>query len=509
MTSTLRRAADVVTPLRSSPIAVIDVGSNSIRLVVYSGLTRGAVTLFNEKVLCGLGRGLARSGRLNPEGVALARQNLVRFSRLARAMGVARIDMLATAAVREAEDGAAFATEVEQACGLPLTVLDGEEEARLSALGVVAGFPGATGAMGDLGGGSLELVELRDGTVGRSATLPLGPFQLMDLCGDDTKAMAREIDKRLKAVDWLIEMGKGDPGSAAFYAVGGAWRNLARIHIQQTKFPLHVIHGYTLRRGQVVDLARVISGLGRRSLKRIKGVTKERLETLPAAALVLSRVVRALGGGPVIVSAYGLREGHAYDLLAPEEQAQDPLLAVCTDIARRDARFEPLGESLVAWTDALFPNEPPAPRRLRTASCLLSDIAWREHPDYRAVQARYRILCHPLVGLSHAERAFLAHVAFVRYGGGAEDGPDSGYLDLLSAEQKHDARVLGLAQRLAYRVSGATRVVLERCSLRFDADGVLELMLPDDGSAPRGEAVQRRLDTLAREIDTEAKVIES
>ncbi|MFQ5772931.1 MAG: Ppx/GppA family phosphatase [Kiloniellaceae bacterium] len=507
MAGAAKGAAAVIAPARDGPLAVIDIGSNSVRLVVYRGPERGAVTLFNEKVLCGLGRGLTRGGRLNPEGVALARKNLVRFTRLARAMGARRIDMLATAAVREAADGPAFAAEVERLCGLPVTVLSGAEEGRLSALGVVAGFPGAHGVMGDLGGGSLELVELRHGRIGRSATLSLGPFQLMDLSGRGPDAMEREIDRRLTGADWLSEAAR-EPEAGALYAVGGAWRNLARIRIEQTDHPLHVVHGYTMRRGEVNDLARVIGRLSRRSLACIRGVTKQRLETLPAAALVLSRVVRALGCGQVVFSAFGLREGHAFDQLSPAEQAKDPLLAVCADLARREARFEHLGEPLAAWSAALFPDETPPARRLRQASCLLSDIAWREHPDYRAVQALFRILHFPFIGLGHAERVFLAYAAFVRYGGAAGAADAARYVRLLSPEVERRARVLGLAQRLAYRVSGATGAVLARCALDYDAAGALRLVLPGDGSAPGGEAVDRDLRALAEALGARCRVIE-
>lgn len=497
-----------VAPGGGGPLAVIDIGSNSIRLVVYSGLVRGALTLFNEKVLCGLGRGLAQTGRLNPDGVVLARQNLVRFTRLAAAMGVGRIDLLATAAVREAEDGPAFAAEVEQLTGLPVAVLSGEEEGRLSALGVVAGLPGASGVMGDLGGGSLELVELTDGGVGRSSTLPLGPFNLMARHGADTAAMVRTVDETLKADGWL-DAGKKHK-ERTLYAVGGAWRNLARIHIEQTRYPLNVVHGYTMRRGEVGDLARVMSGLSKRSLARIKGVTKQRLETLPTAASVLQQVIRVLGCREVHFSAFGLREGHVFDLMPAAEQARDPLLAVSAEMARREARFGHMGDVMLAWTDPLFENESAAEQRLRHASCLLSDIAWREHPSYRAPQALYRILHYPFIGLGHRERIFLGYAVYLRYSGPGGRGGEAvaPYVGVLSAAEQARAEILGLAQRLAYRVSGATRAVLEQTRLALGDNGTLQLALPDDGSVPGGEAVERRLAALADALGRKPLIVE-
>lgn len=504
----LRAPVPGTDPAVTGPVAVIDVGSNSIRLVVFSGLNRSATTMFNEKVLCGLGRGLAGSGNLHPQGVAMARQNLLRFTRLAKAMGARRIDMLATAAVREAADGSAFVAEIEEMCGQTVCVLDGAEEARLSALGLLSGFPVARGVMGDLGGGSLELVELADGAPGRSTTLRLGPFALMERFAGDSGAMRAEIDAQLSASGWGADGGSLAPVDT-FYPIGGAWRSLARIHMQQSGYPLHVVHGYPMRPAQVDDLGRVISHLGRRSLARIEGVTKSRLETLPVAAEVLRRVLRALRCRNVVFSALGLREGHHFDLLSATEQARDPLLEVATDIASRTARFDMLGEDLLAWTDCLFTDESADEQRLRLAACLLSDVAWREHPDYRPIQALMQILHFPFSGTGHSERVFLATAVHTRYGGAAEGGDVAPYLALLKPETARQARILGLALRLAYRVSGATGTVLRRSALAYDvAAKTLRLRLPDDGSAPGGEAVLRRFDALAQALGVERALME-
>jgi len=504
----LRALAAGAAPDLVGPVAVIDVGSNSIRLVVFSGLERGATTLFNEKVLCGLGRDLAGSGHLHPRGVEMARQNLVRFTRLAKAMGARRIDMLATAAVREATDGSAFVAEIEDLCGQPVHVLDGVEEARLSALGVLAGFPGARGVMGDLGGGSLELVALTDGDAGRSTTLRLGPFALMERFAGDRSAMRTEIDAQLAESGWGGE-GESEAGPNTFYPVGGAWRSLARIHMQQSGYPLHVVHGYPMSGSQVNDLSRVISRLSRRSLAKIQGIARPRLETLPAAALVLNQVLRTLRCRNVVFSAFGLREGHLFDLLGAAERARDPLLAVAADIAGRAARFETIGDDLLTWTDCLFAGESATERRLRLAACLLSDVAWREHPDYRAGQAFTHILHYPLSGIGHRERVFLAVAVRARYGGAAKGREVAPFLNLLEPRAAHRARVLGLALRLAYRVSGATAPVLKRSALAYDKTvGALRLSLPSDGSAPGGEAVRRRFDELAKALDARQATIE-
>lgn len=473
-------------------VAVVDIGSNSIRLVVFDRPCRAPLPLFNERVLCGLGRGLDRTGRLSEDAVAAALRNLDRFARLARAMRVARLDLLATAAVREAANGPAFVAEVERRCATPVTVLSGREEARLAALGVIAGNAAARGVMGDLGGGSLELVRLADGAMAQSATLPLGPLRLMELSGGARDAVLAEIDRRLDAVDWLPACAGGD-----FYPVGGAWRALARLHMEQSRYPLHVVHGYGLSRRTARDMARVVSGLSPHSLARIRGVSRRRLDTLPYAALVMGRVLRRMAPERVVFSAFGLREGHLYDLLPPGEQARDPLLVAAAELAASEGRFGDLGAEMFDWTAPLFADESEGERRLRRAAGHLADIAWREHPDYRAVQAMYRILRLPLLAIDHGERAFLAYAAFVRYGGRPDSEDAATPRQLMSARQAHRAEILGLALRLGITVSGGTRELLGRAALRLEA-GKVHVRLPEDGSVAPGDTMERRLEALVK-----------
>ena len=478
-----------------SRVAVIDIGSNSIRLVVFDGVKRAPSTVFNEKVLCGLGREVASTGKLSREAVEMALPNLERFVRLSRAMGIGRVDLLATAAVREAADGADFAVEVEKRCQEPVRILSGLEEARLSALGVLAGTPQADGIMGDLGGGSLELVDLKNGEVERAITLPLGPLRLMDICGRDQAAIVKEINKHLSKVDWLLE-GSG----RSLFPVGGAWRNLVRLQMERGKYPLHVIHGFGLRRAQARALARLVGGLTPETLKGVKGVSKRRLEALPYGALVLDRLLAKTKCRQVHFSSYGLREGFFFDQLSAKERAQDPLLEMVRQMAEHETRFPDLADTLVAWTDSLFQSEGMEDRHLRVAACHLSDISWREHVDYRAEQAFRRVLYSSIVGVDHPGRVFIAFTLFVRYGGRTTDRRVANVLTLLSDEQVRQARILGLALTLAYRLSGATAKLLRHSRLYRDGTEI-QLDLPADGSLPDGEAVRKSLNAL-READS-------
>ncbi|HYE00260.1 MAG TPA: Ppx/GppA family phosphatase [Alphaproteobacteria bacterium] len=483
----------------SGRLAVIDIGSNSIRLVVYERLTRSPVALFNEKVLCGLGRTLEKTGQLDPEGVGLALQNLARFQRLAEGMGVERLDVVATAAVRDAVDGAAFVEKVGRTCGLDVTTISGEEEARLSALGVVSGTPGADGLMGDLGGGSLECVTLDHGLLGNQATMPLGPFRLMELTGkrDD---VARHIDQHLASLPWLRE-GRG----RTFYPVGGAWRALATLHMERIGHPVHIIHQYDADAATIRDFAKMIATASRGTLERMDGLAKRRIETLPLAALVLERVLRHVEPARVVFSAYGLREGLLFDLLPPDQQAEDPLLAACAAVERKGSRYG-LGDELAAWTAPLFVGEDFASGRLRRAACLLADLGWAEHPDYRCEHAYLRTMRMVFAGIDHHERAFLALAIHARYGGRPDDPLTAGGRALVGEGMLNKALVLGSALRLAFTLSGGSVAILHRSGLRL-ADDRLELVLTEEDRVLLGEALVRRLEVLAKPLGKRPAVV--
>ncbi|GAB5470820.1 MAG: exopolyphosphatase [Rhodospirillales bacterium] len=473
---------------------MVDIGSNSIRLVVFDRPGRVPVPVFNERVICGLGRGLSASGMLSEEGVALARPNLLRFARLAEAMEVADLVFLATAAVREAKNGPEFVESVEALCGYPVRVLDGAQEATLAAYGVLVGAPGAAGLAGDLGGGSLELIELNAGQLGRRVTLPLGPLRLMDASGGDRDVAAKLVAKALAEVPWLATATGRD-----FHAVGGAWRNLARVHMEQGDYPLHVIQAYTLSLDAADELSAVIAQQGRRSLSKMPSVSRRRVETLPFAAITLIGVLRAVSPKAVVFSAYGLREGLLYERLSRAERAKDPLLITAEGIARREGRFPDLGKALLVWLAPLYLEQRGLEQRLVAAACHLADVAWREHPDYRARQALNRLLYYPYAGLDHPGRAFLSLAAYQRYGGNVDDALAAPARSLLPDEDRRDAQLLGLGLRLAYSVCGGAPPVLAKTSLTLK-DQTLLLNLPADGSLPEGDVLQRRLTALGQAL---------
>ncbi len=477
-------------------IAVIDIGSNSLRLVVFERLNATLLPLLNEKVMCGLGRGIARTGRLNREGVELAYANLQRFVALARALEVDHLMAIATAAVREASDGRKFAAEVERQCGIPVCVVDGAEEARLSAAGVLAGIPGADGVVADLGGGSVELVRINASgsghAIGDGISLPLGPLRLAELA-DNPMKLADTVEEIVDGAGLLREA-----AGKTLFLVGGAWRAIARLHMEQTRYPLHIIHQYTVTRRLAEDFLEVLAPMSRRSLERIATINRKRLELVPLAATILYRLLQVAAPSQIMFSAYGLREGYAYGLLQPDPTA-DPLITACMGVALAQSRGRIDGDLLERWIAPVFGKLSPESRRTHRAACWLSDIAWSEHPDYRAEQAFTRSLRMPIGAVDHRERVYIASALHARYGGAPDDPVKAQTRPLLSDDDAAAARRLGLALRLAYTLSGGALDLLSEVELSRDDDDLV-LELPPSGSLFQGEAVERRLGALARAL---------
>jgi exopolyphosphatase/guanosine-5'-triphosphate,3'-diphosphate pyrophosphatase len=479
---------------------VIDIGSHSVRLVVYAGGGRVPIPIFNERALCGLGRGLGETGRLNPEGRVSAIENLARFFAAASFMNVRRPAVLATEAVRAAADGPAFVAEIERRFGAKVETLKGEAEATYSALGVVSGIPEAHGLMGDLGGGSLELAELDRGVPGRKVTLPIGSLRLIGNSDGSRKKARKMVEDALDNVAWIRSL-----EDRAFYPVGGAWRALAGVHMAQRDYPLHIIHEYSIESGEAAKLLDVIMGLSPSTLAKIPRVPKKRLETLPYAALVLRRVIAEMKPARLVFSSQGLREGYLFTKLNAQERALDPLIVDARRVAATMGRFGDHGAELVNWTTPLFGKESDRDKRLRYAACLLSDVAWHEHPDYRAEQAYCRVLRAPFTGIDHPGRAFVALAVRVRYGGGVDSGATKSMRGFLSDEEVKKARTLGRAIRLAYALSAGNMDLLAQVPLSLERRSLV-LTLPKGGDNLLGETTKQRLIGVARSLDRKAEI---
>lgn len=475
--------------------AVVDIGSNSVRLVIYDGPRRAPIPICNEKALCGLGRDMTEDGYLNPDAVADALMTLGRFRRLLIEHGDPPTHAIATAAVREAKDGKKFVAAVS-AFGFDVNVISGEEEATLAAMGVVSFEPGATGLAGDMGGGSLELVALDKGAVSETVSLPVGPLSIMRASGQNVDAATKLIEKQLDTVKFL------KPGAfKTLYAVGGAWRAIARIHMRLRSYPLSVLHHYELSSDQALEICDLVSHQSRRSLETIPGIPRRRIDTLPYASIVLKSVLNRTGAERVAVSAGGVREGFLYQELSKSDRKQDPYLSACRFYAERLSPEARYGETLYRVIEPLFTGA--VDDRLLRGACLLVDIGAYFHPDLRAKQAFDTALSAPFVGVSHEDRIWTAFALYRRHGGRSAAMPDEQAVGLLSWEQQQSALRLGLALRFAASFAPKIGAPLVGCRLETEP-GRLIFRAPADRQELMGETPRKRLDALASAFEAEA-----
>jgi exopolyphosphatase/guanosine-5'-triphosphate,3'-diphosphate pyrophosphatase len=484
------------------PIAVIDIGSNSVRLVVYEGLTRAPTELFNEKALCGLGREVQTTHLLAADAVQHALYTLKRYRALCQTMGVKKIFAIATAACRDAKNGRAFIKLAERTVGAKIDVLSGAREAELTALGVISGVHRADGVVGDLGGGSLELVDVHGTRARHGLTRPLGGLALADISAKSLKKAEKFVKKTLGGLAVLKAC-----EDRSFYAVGGTWRSLARLHMWQTGYPLHVMHGYAIPADEALEFARLVHRVNVDTLSNIEVVNNARRPLLPYAALVLEYILRIGKPRQVVFSALGVREGLLYSLLKKKDKEKDALIEAARDLNRLRSRSPRHGEELIAWTDRFMASsgleENAEERRLRHAACLLADIGWRAHPDYRGEQSLNIIAHGGFSAIDHQGRAYLALAVFFRHVGLVVDDELSPRLrELASTRMLDRARVLGAALRLAYVVSAAMPGVLQETSLAVERHR-LALRLPGKFATLAGERVLNRLRSLARLIGRE------
>ncbi len=482
-------------------IAVIDIGSNSVRLVIYEGLTRSPTPIFNEKVLAGLGRQVQTTGLLAQEAIDTALRALVRFRALCDIQHVSKIYAIATAACRDARNGRAFIKEAERISGASIKILSGKREAQLTAFGVVSGIHKPDGIVGDLGGGSLELVDVKGTRVRHGLTLPLGGLALQDITGKSLKKAEKLVEEAFDDLD-ILEEGEG----RTFYAVGGTWRALARLHMWQTGYPFHVMHNYRISAREALEFSRLVHRVDTETLSKIEVINAARRPLLSYAALVLENLVRLIKPKEVVISVLGVREGLLYSLLDGDERARDPLLAAASDLNVLRSRSPKHGVELGGWTDRFMASsglvESAEERRLRHAACLLADIGWRAHPDYRGEQAMNIIAHGPFVAIDHPSRAYVALSVFLRHAGLNEEEIPTQLRELASPYIIDRARVLGAAMRVAYILTAGQSGVLGEVPMQVKR-GKLVLTLPGNYSRLASDRLFSRLRQLARLIGRE------
>lgn len=482
-----------------APVSVIDIGSNSVRLVVYEGLSRAPAVLFNEKVLCGLGKGLALTGRMDDEGVRRALTALRRFRALSLQAQAQKLYVLATAAAREAENGPDFIAEAQAILGCEIEVLSGEKEALYSAYGVISGFHDPDGIAGDLGGGSLELIDVKGGDCGTGITLPLGGLRLFEQSGGSLEKAASYARKQLKGAK-LLSKGEG----RTFYAVGGTWRNIAKLHMEITNYPLHMMQGYEVPLSEMLSFLNEVIASKDSKDPAWQAVSKNRRSLLPFGAIALREVLEVMKPARIAFSAQGVREGYLYSLLSETEREADPLLVAADELAILRARSPEHARELADWSGRVFPvfgiEETAEEGRYRQAACLVADISWRAHPDYRGLQALNIIAHSSFVSITHPGRAYIALANYYRFEGLNDNGTTDGLAKIATPRIIELAKLLGGLLRVAYLFSASMPGVVDHLRFRKaeSSDHDLEFVVPHDYHDFAGERLDGRLQQLSK-----------
>ncbi|MFM5931096.1 MAG: Ppx/GppA family phosphatase [Novosphingobium sp.] len=483
--------------------AIIDVGSNSIRLVIYEGPARTPFVVHNEKVQARLGRSLSATGRIDEDAFAKGLAGCRRFKALVDAAGISDVRTVATAAAREAENGPQF-LDAMRAIGLEPQLLSGDEEALQSAAGVISAFPGADGIVGDLGGGSLELIDVRSGVAQQRTSLPLGVLRLAELRAKGDKALRKMVMGMLRDGDWL-EAGAGRP----FYLVGGSWRALGHLDMYLTQSALPGVHGYAFRRSRIKDLRLAIRETGPRLPRLVPGLSNSRMAGLDDAACLLADVGAGLGCDRLVVSTFGLREGLIFSELDPSAQQEDPLLAAVADYARRRGNVTWDGDRVADWIEPIFPGGDSALRRIRRAACHLAGVDLHPQSETRARHGMELAWLGGWIALDGAERAMLAQAMWTAWSGKgicpALDG------QLADGDFAHAMR-WGEAIRLAERLTGGRSATLDHASVTLCDDGedgrFLRLAIDREWIDLGGEIITKQITALATAMGASAAIVQ-
>lgn len=494
----LFRSGEASPAAQAGRTAVIDIGSNSIRLVVFDGHGRLPAFLFNEKVMVGLGGRRDEDGNLKADAIADAIEILRRFRSLATAMNVTDLRAVATAAVREANNRDDLLGPLAD-IGMPVRLLSGEDEAKLAAMGVLSAIPQAEGLVGDLGGGSLELARVGGGQVKDCASFPLGVLRVAELRASGKKgALKRAVAKALKSADWISEC-EGRP----FYLVGGSWRALARVDMQRTSFPLPIVHHYTMQPDRAAKLVRLLARIDKSKLDCVPSMASQRIPNLPDGAAILSQLVKQAGLGELVVSAYGLREGLLYERLDDDTRTIDPLIAATREEGERQGRFPEHGDLLDRWIAPLFADESDTDKRIRLAACLLADTGWRAHPEFRAERGLEMALHGNWVGIESNGRGKMAQALFTNFGGGV--GVVEELVKLCSTKELEQAARWGLAMRFGQRLSGGVAGPLELSNVAVEGNRLV-LALDKGDAELYSQPVAKRHDQLAEAFGKEPEM---
>lgn len=483
-------------------IGVIDIGSNSVRLVVYDGLKRVPMPVFNEKILCALATNMEKTGKLYRLGVKKAYAAISRYVHLCRILDTKELYLFATSAVRDAKDGNKFVEDLQKDLNVKIDILTGQKEAFYAGMGVLSSVTNPQGVVADLGGGSLELIEMGGNKVlGQAVSYPLGPLRLSSLEFSSTRALSTYLSKNFES--FVPSLAKPCQN---LYLVGGAFRNLAKIHMDRKNYPLKVIHHYNIKATEFLNTVDMIAKMPLATLQKLKAVSKKRLNVLPMAALIASRLIRSLHPENIVFSVHGVREGYLFDKLEESVKKLDPVIAGSSDIMYRVQREPDYGYQLYDFMSGLFKDETDYQGKLRLAACILSEISCFENTEYRADLAYRRIVDSSLVAINHEDRAFIATALYCRYKSELDAEIKATLRAFISKQQIDSAQIVGAAMRLGRSISASSTGVLDKVKLTID-NKMLVLQINKEFSDLFGSLITKRFEQLASKLKLSHKVI--
>ena len=468
-------------------------GSSSVRLVVFDGAARSPAYFYNEKLSCSLGVGLSTTGKLNPEGKLRTVEAIRRFKYLTASMGIKEVTAVATAAVRSAKDGIEFCYHVYEETGQKIWIIDGITEARLSAQGILLGWPRSCGLVCDIGGSSMELAQINFGQVGRLTTSDLGPLNLreLEICQAERR---KYISKTLKKLAKDIS-----PKCNRLFLVGGSWRTLAKVDMYRTNYPLKVLHEYRMCRKSVSKTIAYTHKIGTEILHAKYNLDPLRLELLPYAGEVLMSLLFIFELEDIVISSYGLREGLLFQQMSDTIRSRDPLIEACKVAEKKEARVPGMGKALYKFVLPLFTGAGKDLLRIIRAACLLHDVSWRANPDYRAEVCFDNATRSNLGGLKHSERIFLGLALMYRYTNRRDERLFASMGRIIDEDSVKLAEILGKAMRLGAMIWLADDP--HRAKLFWDPEkDTLTLELSGSSSALFGEVADARLQSLAKTL---------
>jgi exopolyphosphatase/guanosine-5'-triphosphate,3'-diphosphate pyrophosphatase len=476
--------------------AIIDVGSNTLRLVVYGGPARAPTILLNEKVTAKLGRGVAETGQLSDKSMAMALAALGRYHILLKHKGIERVDVVATAAVRDATNGGEFLDRVRD-IGFQPRLLSGEEEAETSAFGVLGAFPGATGVVADLGGGSLELVDIDGENCSHGVSLPLGTLRLPKLREAGAARFGRQVGKMMEVEHWSAEP------EATLYLVGGSFRSFAKYALHRRDWPFDDPHGLEMGTDEVEKLATLLSRKRPEQLAPVPGLATSRLLALPDASALLHVLITKLQPGRLVFSSWGLREGLLFGSLDPALQSQDPMLAGVSAFAEHYGASPSAAAMVAGWTaPANGDGAPDGGERLRLATSMLALASMNVEPNLRPEQVVDWAFRKRWIGMKPKGRTIIAASLLA----------NTGRLDLpahwgrfASPAELHEGQAWGLAIRLCRRFSGGATEALSSGALVKDK-GKLQLVVRSAVAALVNDSVERDLKALGAHLGVKTAV---